>query len=85
MVANIEEAVNGKYDKLNAQNKKNMNTLKNKVRKYIAGSTLEEELKKLKSAKVGTTPKEEPAEIAQDEDDENEEKVEEVKTKKTKA
>ena len=47
MVASIEDAVNAKYDKLNAQNKKNMNTLKNKVKKYLAGSKLEEDLKKL--------------------------------------
>lgn len=47
MVASIEDAVNAKYDKLNAQNKKNMNTLRNKVKKYLAGSKLEEDLKKL--------------------------------------
>lgn len=55
MVASIEDAVNAKYDKLNAQNKKNMNTLKNKVKKYLAGSKLEEDLKKLWASAASST------------------------------
>ena len=64
-----------------------MNTLKNKVRKYIIGSTVENELKKLKSSKTGTNIEENSkvlnAEV--ESSDEKDEPVEEVKVKKTKA